>query len=389
MEPLAKRTRSAEEAVRADFDAYLDNDLWPALRQRLSSLLRERVETEVGRMREALEAEYQGRWAAAVAKEAGAEAAAKAAEEAKTTWEAEKEALTKEKDRMATGTSMDDIIRLNIGGEKMVAVQRRTLCVVEDSMLASSFSGRWDASLTRDEQGAVFVDFAPDLFMPLLDFLRARRTQEEDDKPVLMPLVHGHEDMFQAMLKYYGLESTGQSPPVPLAFTFVHPVEGRTFELRDGGRVAVRSTGSHWKRVFGSSTVSAAFLTAPVTVSFCVGAVGDWRACPTPCGPNLGFALASLERCSDDSNVRRKDGIWAYRAVDGALLAPNEDDIVGPSSRAAALPGDTIRLTLYRNGTVGIAKNKEDLGLAFRNLPDALKPVVEMNLRYTRVSIVS
>lgn len=37
-----------------------------------------------------------------------------------------------------------DILTLNVAGEGKIAVLRRTLCLVENSMLATQFSGRWD-----------------------------------------------------------------------------------------------------------------------------------------------------------------------------------------------------------------------------------------------------
>jgi len=381
----AKRTRSAEEVPTEDIYDLLERDLWPSLREHCAAVLRERVDAEVACAREAMETEFAARWAALVEREATVEAALRKAEEARTGFEAERDSLQWEKERMAAGKHMEDILNLNIGGEKIVSVQRKTLCQVEDSMLAVSFSGRWDDSLVRDKDGAIFVDFRPELFMPLLDFLRAKRVQDPTT-PVLMPTVREAEEAFQTMLKYYGLESAGQSPPSPLAFTFLPPTEGRTFEIRDGGLAATRSTGFHWKRVFGSAIVSRTTLPGPVTMQFRIGAMGKDRF--EPAGPNIGVAVATLDRSSDDSNVRRPQGVWSYRPADGALLAPTEADIVGLNSRVPAGVGDVLSLTLYKDGTMGLAKNKEDQGVIFCNLPDSVKPVVEMNIRYTQVSIV-
>lgn len=388
----AKRTRPAEEVEvdpPEDLSAVLDRELWPSLRERCEVLLRERAEAEAQRARKAAEAEYASRLATLQAREAAAEAALRAAEEMRAALEAEREALSHEKQRMAAGKHMDDILTLNIGGEKTVSVQRKTLCLVEDSMLASSFSGRWDESLVRDADGAIFVDFRPELFMPLLDYLRARRIQDPET-PVLMPTVQGSEEAFQTMLKYYGLETAGRSPPVQLSFTFVPPVEGRTFEVREDGLVATRATGSHWKRLFGSASVNRSALARPVVMRFRIGAMGELCGKDRcgPGGPNLGIAASSLERSSDDSNVRKPQGVWVYRAADGALLAPVPADIVGPEHRAPAAVGDLITLTLYKDGTMGLAKNREDQGIVFCNLPDSVKPVVEMNIRYTQVCIM-
>ena len=41
------------------------------------------------------------------------------------------------------------LLRLNVGGTKMEVV-RRALTILEDSRLASRFSGRWDDSIEKD-----------------------------------------------------------------------------------------------------------------------------------------------------------------------------------------------------------------------------------------------
>jgi hypothetical protein len=57
---------------------------------------------------------------------------------------AEIEAYNAEKQRMkAVDVSDDDIILLNVGGQKFTST-RSTLCQVEGSLLAIMFSGRWD-----------------------------------------------------------------------------------------------------------------------------------------------------------------------------------------------------------------------------------------------------
>ena len=62
---------------------------------------------------------------------------------------AEIEAYQAEKQRMkAADVSDDDIIHLNIGGQKLTTA-RSTLCQVEGSLLATMFSGRWEDSLKR------------------------------------------------------------------------------------------------------------------------------------------------------------------------------------------------------------------------------------------------
>lgn len=68
--------------------------------------------------------------------------------------------------------SADDVLILNVGGEKLMQVTRRMLTCVADSKLAVTYSGRWDDSLSRDKDGNIFVDFKPELFIPLVNFLQ-------------------------------------------------------------------------------------------------------------------------------------------------------------------------------------------------------------------------
>jgi len=96
----------------------------------------------------------------------------------------------------------EDIIRFNVGGQAECAMLRKTLCLVEGSMLANMFSGRWD--IERDEQGRVFVDFPPELFLPLMDFLRLRAVEDPAaaSRPRVLP---DHLPAFRQMVQYYGL----------------------------------------------------------------------------------------------------------------------------------------------------------------------------------------
>ena len=73
----------------------------------------------------------------------------------------------------AVEVSDDDIIYLNVGGQKL-ATTRSTLCQVEGSLIASMFNGHWDKNHKRDKDGAVFLDYNPQYFVPILNYLRAK-----------------------------------------------------------------------------------------------------------------------------------------------------------------------------------------------------------------------
>ena len=79
-------------------------------------------------------------------------------------------------DLMADYVSPEDIITINMGGEKTdVQVKRSLLTQFDKTMLGVMFSGRWDKQISRDSKGAVFFDHPPDVMMPIIEWLRACR----------------------------------------------------------------------------------------------------------------------------------------------------------------------------------------------------------------------
>eukprot|EP00747_Dinoflagellata_sp_TGD_P167320 gnl/TRDRNA2_/TRDRNA2_191482_c0_seq1.p1 gnl/TRDRNA2_/TRDRNA2_191482_c0~~gnl/TRDRNA2_/TRDRNA2_191482_c0_seq1.p1 ORF type:complete len:274 (+),score=75.79 gnl/TRDRNA2_/TRDRNA2_191482_c0_seq1:82-903(+) len=95
----------------------------------------------------------------------------------------------------------DEVIRINIGGEKNIAVKKSLLTQVEGTFLYWVFRGRWQETLLADENGHVFLDDSPDVIMPLIKWLRARRdattaqpapplkVHEPDDRQQLMKMM--------------------------------------------------------------------------------------------------------------------------------------------------------------------------------------------------------
>ena len=124
--------------------------------------------------------------------------------------------------RLMAGCTPGDVLRLNIGGTKCHA-SRKTLCIYEKSLLAARFSGRWDDSIDKDEDGCFFIDHPPELFMPLLNYLRAKAIEMPRDqftipRPSLRSALEkdSAHDMiqlenkvlladFKRMVEYYGL----------------------------------------------------------------------------------------------------------------------------------------------------------------------------------------
>lgn len=122
--------------------------------------------------------------------------------EARTAFEVEQRRMTSD------FVKPEDIIPINMGGEKTIKVKRSLLTQVEGSYLASMFSGRWEEQITRDSEGNIFVDESPEVFMSLIEWLRARRyaTEEDPATPATMPQIDKkYEKAWVQMMEYYGL----------------------------------------------------------------------------------------------------------------------------------------------------------------------------------------
>jgi hypothetical protein len=118
---------------------------------------------------------------------------------------AEIEAYQAEKQRMkAVDVSDDDIILLNVGGQKFTST-RSTLCQVEGSLLATMFSGRWEDSVKRDQDGAVFFDVNPLYFGYILDYLRAKKIATPENPAPLPEVPQNQENNFSNLVEYLGL----------------------------------------------------------------------------------------------------------------------------------------------------------------------------------------
>jgi hypothetical protein len=118
---------------------------------------------------------------------------------------AELDAYNAEKQRMkAVEVSDNDIIHLNVGGHKLTT-KRSTLCQVEGSLLASMFSGRWEDSLERDKDGAIFFDFNPQYFLVILEYLRAKKIATPGHPAPLPKVAEDQAESFNNLLGYLGL----------------------------------------------------------------------------------------------------------------------------------------------------------------------------------------
>ena len=148
--------------------------------------------------------------------------------------------------------SDDDIINLNVGGKKMTT-KRSTLCQVEGSLLTSMFSGRWEDSLARDEDGRIFFDFNPQYFVYILDYLRARTiATAENPAPFRPKVAEDQVKHFGDLVEYLGLGDEIVPPEIVPPEKFNLHSTGVTLE--EGGKVAVHDSISGHKYVLGENT---------------------------------------------------------------------------------------------------------------------------------------
>ena len=157
----------------------------------------------------------------------------------------------------AVDMSDDDIINLNVGGTKLTTL-RSTLCQVQDSLLASMFSGRWEDNIKRDKDGAVFFDFNPQHFILILDYLRVKKIKTPEAPPPLPKVPKVPEDQkksFRSLLQYLGLsnEISALSKTTP-SEKFNSCSSGVTLE--EGGQVAVHNQTTGHEYVLGENLYS-------------------------------------------------------------------------------------------------------------------------------------
>ena len=165
---------------------------------------------------------------------------------------AELDAYNAEKQRIkAVEVSDNDIIHLNVGGHKLTT-KRSTLCQVEGSLLASMFSGRWEDSLERDKDGAVFFDFNPQYFLVILEYLRAKKIATPEHPAPLPKVAEDQAESFNNLLEYLGLsDEIVPAEKVPSEKFNQH--SSNVVTLQEGGTVAVHGPNNGHSYVLGEN----------------------------------------------------------------------------------------------------------------------------------------
>ena len=126
-----------------------------------------------------------------------------------------RKAALAEQNSLGQEVSDTDKIKLNVGGEKMMAL-RATLTQFP-SKLATLFSGRWEARLPRDGQRRVFLDVNPYCFRKILDFHIFWRTASDEDAPALPAVNAEMQECFTRTFRFLGLSEIFGEVRIPMA----------------------------------------------------------------------------------------------------------------------------------------------------------------------------
>ncbi|CAF0913653.1 unnamed protein product [Didymodactylos carnosus] len=100
----------------------------------------------------------------------------------------------------------NDIIYLNVGGEKIVT-SRGTLTLVPGTLLSKMFSGKWEDKIMKDKDGYIFLDYSPALFKCLIDQLREWNDTVFAEEEKVFGLPAGFEQQFQKFIQQLGFDS--------------------------------------------------------------------------------------------------------------------------------------------------------------------------------------
>ena len=171
---------------------------------------------------------------------------------------AEVEAFNEEKQKMkAFDVSDDDIIHLNIGGQKFTTT-RSTLYQVEGSLLATMFSGRWEDGVKRDRDGAVFFDFNPQYFGYILEYLRTKKIATPEHPAKLPKVPRDEAKNFNTLVEYLQLSD---EIAVPVEIVPPEIVRSEKFNLhapkiilQEDGKVAVHGPHQYAEYALGENT---------------------------------------------------------------------------------------------------------------------------------------
>ena len=369
--PTATELLSALTAQCTQLQAQLANDI-AAAEARVAALEEQRtgLQAELAARRAEVERELEALRAAAAADR---DQQQQAVDAARARLEEEKAAMAR------VCAQAGDVIELNVSGEIMAA-QRSTLCLVEESMLASMFSGRWEDRLPKDQQGRVFLDWNAYATRKVLDFLRLLKMGVPGaEEPPLPKVAPDMEVEFTALVKYLNLDAVMHPPPPP--FAPAKFVVGANVTLSDNDTVATAAVHS-----WGSFVVAEG-----------EGFLGTGRCAWKVTIRSGTYHMIGVIRTSE-LPAARQPGPYLYNRLglyfntaNGALYSgpPYNHGAAAYAGRAFSTAGTVIEVVLdCPQRTLSFTANGTDLGVAYRDL-DVSQPFTLCCVLYTRADSVA
>ncbi len=255
-------------------------------------------------------------------------------EEERAKMRQEIEAYKAEKLRMkAVEVSDDDVINLNVGGTKMTT-KRSTLCQVKGSLFASMFSGRWETSLERDEDGRIFFDFNPQYFVLILDYLRAKRVATPENPAPLPKVPENQVKSFNNLIEYLGLSD--EIVPAPIAPPEKFSFHSTGVTLQEDGKVAVHDATRAHKYVLGDNVYHQGIVRRKLKIESLQNSL--WML--------VGIVKSDVVPQNDNSNEWRGSYGWAL-GCSGGQGVWKEGSYTGDNTlNALTKQGDTVELVL-------------------------------------------
>jgi hypothetical protein len=114
------------------------------------------------------------------------------------------------------------------------------------------FSGRWEDSLERDQDGAIFFDFNPQYFLVILDYLRTKKIATPENPAPLPKVSEDQAKSFNILLEYFGLsDEIVPAEKVPSEKFNQH--SSNVVTLQEGGTVAVHGRNIEHGYVLGEN----------------------------------------------------------------------------------------------------------------------------------------
>jgi hypothetical protein len=116
------------------------------------------------------------------------------------------------------------------------------------------FSGRWEDSVKRDEDGAVFFDVNPQYFGYILDYLRAKKSATPENPAPSPKVLQNQEKNFSNLVEYLGLSK--EIVPTEIATEKLSEkfnLRSPEISIQEDGKVAVHDSRGGHKYVLGEN----------------------------------------------------------------------------------------------------------------------------------------